>query len=154
MPPLRSRLDSLQELATHFVVRASNRLNKPVLQIDDQASLAMMRYPWPGNIRELQNVIERAAVLSRDRYIRLENLPVIFAELAMHEEGPWPEAENCFRNQREKHVGAVEKNLLKRYLQETGGNVSAAARLARIPRRTFYRLLARYELKGSDFQSG
>ena len=151
MPPLRSRIESLEELAAHFVARASKRLNKPLLQIDEQAIGAMMRYPWPGNIRELQNVIERAAVLSQDNHIRMENLPVIFAELALREKEP-QQKENCFRRQREKHVGAVEKNLLKRYLQETGGNVSAAARLAQIPRRTFYRLLSRYELKGSDFQ--
>ena len=150
MPPLRSRLESLDELVHNFLDRASKRLNKSIMGIEDRALAAMHQYHWPGNIRELQNVIERSAVLSQDSVIRLENLPVIFAELALGE-GSGEAAEVTFRSQREKHVGQVEKGLLKRYLQETRGNVSAAARKANIPRRTFYRLLERHNLKGPDF---
>lgn len=152
MPPLRSRLESLDELVHNFLDRASKRINKSIMGIEDRALAAMHQYHWPGNIRELQNVLERSAVLSQDSVIRLENLPVIFAELALGE-GAEPSAETTFRSQREKHVGQVEKGLLKRYLQESGGNVSAAARKANIPRRTFYRLLERNNLKGPDFQS-
>ena len=114
----------------------------------------LARHRYTGNIRELQNIIERAAVLTPDQIIHLENLPVVFAELtfemsAAAEDGGEPD----FRRQREKHLGQVEKNLLKRYLKEAGGNVSEAARQARIPRRTFYRLLARHGLRGADYQS-
>lgn len=151
MPPLRSRLESLDELVHNFLDRASKRINKNIRGIEDRALAAMHQYHWPGNIRELQNVLERSAVLSQDSVIRLENLPVIFAELSLSEGGVQP-TEITFRSQREKHVGQVEKGLLKRYLQETGGNVSAAARKANIPRRTFYRLLERNNLKGPDFQ--
>ncbi len=153
MPPLRSRLESLPELVHHFLERASNRVNKTLVGIEERATLAMRQYHWPGNIRELQNIIERAAVLTQDSVIRLENLPVIFAELALH--GPVSEdgSENTFRGERERHVSQVEAGLIKRYLRETRGNVSAAARLARIPRRTFYRLLTRYGISGSDFQN-
>jgi DNA-binding NtrC family response regulator len=152
MPPLRSRLESLPELLHHFLERASNRVNKTLVGIDERAIMAMRQYHWPGNIRELQNIIERAAVLTQDNVIRLENLPVIFAELALH--GPATEDGNeiTFRGEREKHVSQVEAGLIKRYLRETGGNVSAAARQARIPRRTFYRLLSRYGISGNDFQ--
>lgn len=153
MPPLRSRLDSLHSLVHHFLARASKRLNKAIQGIEEKAIQAMMCYPWPGNIRELQNVIERSAVLSADNVIRLENLPVIFGELALTEDSaPAARTAASFKGQREKHLGQIEKNLLKRYLEETDGNVSEAARRANIPRRTFYRLLSRYELKGSDFQ--
>jgi DNA-binding NtrC family response regulator/iron only hydrogenase large subunit-like protein len=152
MPPLRSRLESLPELLHHFLQRASKRVNKTLVGIDERATLAMRQYHWPGNIRELQNIIERAAVLTQDNVIRLENLPVIFADLALH--GPATDDGNeiTFRGEREKHVSQVEAGLIKRYLRETGGNVSAAARLARIPRRTFYRLLSRYDISGGDFQ--
>ncbi|BCA79212.1 sigma 54-interacting transcriptional regulator [Desulfuromonas sp. AOP6] len=153
MPPLRNRLQSLEHLVTHFLLRASKRLNKPIVGIEDRAIDAMRQYPWPGNIRELQNIIERAAVLSQDRIIRLENLPVVFAELALKTPATGgEEADVSFRSQRDKHLSHMEKGLIKRYLQEAGGNVSAAARTAGIPRRTFYRLLDRHGLKGSDFQ--
>ncbi len=152
MPPLRSRPESLEELVHAFLGRASKRLNKTLSGIEDRAIQAMQQYPWPGNIRELQNVIERAAVLTQDSIIRLENLPVVFGELYLRGGGPRDAAnETNFRGQRENHLSQVEKALLKRYLQEADGNVSAAARRAGIPRRTFYRFLSRYELRGKDF---
>jgi transcriptional regulator of acetoin/glycerol metabolism len=67
---------------------------------------------------------------------------------------PVGSVEPTFRLQREKQVTQVEKNLIHRYLQEADGNVSAAARRAGIPRRTFYRLLTRYGIRGSDFHAG
>lgn len=151
-PPLRSRLESLPALVENFRARASRRLNKPIKGIDERALRALMRYPWPGNIRELQNIIERASVLAQDSVIRLENLPVVFTELALsegREESNQPTA--SFRSQRDKHIGQMEKNLLIHFLRESGGNVSAAAIQAGIPRRTFYRLLDRNSLSAKEF---
>jgi len=150
MPPLRSRLESLTELLQVFIARASKRVNKTLVGIEERAVHAMRQYRWPGNIRELQNIIERAAVLTHDEVIHLENLPVIFADLAM--QTPDDTAPGSFRGLRQKHLTQVEKNLLVRYLRETGGNVTAAARRAGIPRRTFYRLLERYQLQGNAFK--
>jgi len=153
VPPLRSRLESIPALTRHFIRRASQRTNKTINGIEDRAISAMMQYSWPGNIREMQNVIERAAVLAQDDIIRLENLPVVFAELALNSGSGAPTMTSpTFRNQRERHLSQVEKGLVKHYLQEANGNVSAAARKAQIPRRTFYRLLERYQLKGCDYR--
>jgi transcriptional regulator with PAS, ATPase and Fis domain/NAD-dependent dihydropyrimidine dehydrogenase PreA subunit len=152
MPPLRNRLDSLDELLQTFIAKASTRVNKSLVGIEDRAIHAMRQYHWPGNIRELQNIIERAAVLTHDEVIRLENLPVIFGELVF--EAPEEISHDNLRSQRQKHVNQVERNLLARYLRETDGNTSAAARLAGIPRRTFYRMLSRNGLSGSDFKNG
>ena len=151
-PPLRSRLESLPALVENFRARASRRLNKPIKGIDERALQALMRYPWPGNIRELQNIIERASVLAQDSVIRLENLPVVFTELALNEGRTETDlATPNFRSQRDKHIGQMEKNLLIHFLREAGGNVSAAAIQAGIPRRTFYRLLKRNDLNGKEF---
>jgi transcriptional regulator with GAF, ATPase, and Fis domain len=153
LPPLRNRMESLKDLVDLFVDRASRRVNKTIRGIEDRAIHAMQQYQWPGNIRELQNIIERAAVLTQDSIIRLENLPVIFAELALQESGGNAgTGGNDFQSQRDKHLSHVEKSLLKRFLKESGGNVSEAARQAKVPRRTFYRLLTRYGIKGGDFQ--
>ncbi|PLX93576.1 MAG: sigma-54-dependent Fis family transcriptional regulator [Desulfuromonas sp.] len=152
MPPLRSRVESLDALVASFVARASRRLNKNLSGIEERALAAMRSYRWPGNIRELQNVIERAAVLTPDHVIHLENLPVVFSELALVTEGGVAEkGETGLRGQREKHVGQVERGLVVHYLRESRGNVSEAARRAQIPRRTFYRMLQRYGLRGKDF---
>ena len=150
MPPLRNRLGALDELLQAFTAKASTRVNKNLVGIEDRAIQAMRRYHWPGNIRELQNIIERAAVLTRDEVIRLENLPVVFGELVLQASDE--KSQDTLRTQRQKHVNQVEKTLITRYLRETNGNVSAAAKLAGIPRRTFYRMLERNGLNGSDFK--
>jgi len=151
MPPLRNRLESLDELLQTFIAKASTRVNKTLLGIEDRAIHAMRQYHWPGNIRELQNIIERAAVLTHDEIIRLENLPVIFAELVL--QTPDETCQDSLRSQRQQHVNQVEKNLIARYLREAEGNVSAAARQAGIPRRTFYRMLNRSGLHGANFKA-
>ena len=102
----------------------------------------MRHYRWPGNIREMQNIIERAAVLSMDSIVRLENLPSVFREIYEDRAGALPGLRRIsFKAEKEAHVGKLERNLILRYLEEAGGNVSKAARMADVPRRTFYRLL-------------
>ncbi len=148
LPPLRERAVSVPELARHFLEKARKKLNKNIGGIEDRAVKAMQHYPWPGNIREMQNVIERSAVLVKDGIIRLENLPTIFTDTF----------ESCldidvnrrrisFKAERELQVVRTEKNIIVRYLEETDGNVAKAARLANLPRRTFYRLLEKHGIE-------
>lgn len=152
MPPLRSRVESIPLLAHHFLEKARNKLNKSIVGLEDRAVKAMMQYSWPGNIREMQNVIERAAVLTHDEIIKLGNLPLVFAENYAEEADDVPDLRS-FKHEREPHVMRVEKKLIQRYLADAGGNVSKAAQLANIPRRTFYRLLDKHGLKGRGANS-
>ena len=148
LPPLRSRIGSVPALAQHFIEKARKKLNKSIAGIEERAIKAMQHYPWPGNIREMQNIIERSAVLAQDGVIRLENLPTVFAdtyECCADDEVNRRRA--SFKAERELHVGRTEKNLIRRYLEETGGNVAKATRQANIPRRTFYRLLEKHGIE-------
>ena len=147
IPPLRERLESVPFLAHHFLEKARTKLNKNIEGIEERAIKAMMQYRWPGNIRELQNVLERAAVLTHDKMIKLGNLPLVFAENYAEGAADVPDLRS-FKNEREPHVLRVEKKLIQRYLAEAAGNVSRAAQMANIPRRTFYRLLDKHGLKG------
>lgn len=145
LPPLREREESIPILARHFLGKARKKLNKPLDGIEERALAAMRHYRWPGNVREMQNIIERAAVLTQDGVIRLENLPSVFRDTYGEHAGALPGVRRTsFKAERETHLGRLERNLILRYLEESGGNVSAAARLAEVPRRTFYRLLERY----------
>lgn len=146
LPPLRERIESLPLLAHHFLEKASQKLNKRIVGIEDRAINSMMQYQWPGNIREMQNILERAAVLTHDEIIKLGNLPLVFAENYAEGATDVPDLRS-FKNEREPHVLRVEKKLIQRYLSDAGGNVSKAAKLANIPRRTFYRLLDKHGLK-------
>jgi transcriptional regulator with PAS, ATPase and Fis domain/iron only hydrogenase large subunit-like protein len=152
MPPLRTRTESIPQLAHYFLEKARNKLNKNIVGIEERAVNAMVKYSWPGNIREMQNVIERAAVLTHDEIIKLGNLPLAFAE-SYAEEGEDVIDLRSFKKEREPHVLRVEKKLIQRYLADAGGNVSKAAQLANIPRRTFYRLLDKHGLKGRTMRA-
>ena len=148
LPPLRNRAESVPELARHFLDKARKKLNKAIAGIEDRAVKAMQHYPWPGNIREMQNVIERSAVLVKDGVIRLENLPTVFADT--YESCPDVDILRrrvSFKAERELQVVRTEKNIIVRYLDETGGNVAKAARMANLPRRTFYRLLEKHGIE-------
>lgn len=152
-PPLRSRVESIPLLAQHFMEKASAKLNKKIVRIESRALKAMTQYPWSGNIREMQNVIERAAVLTQDDIIRLEHLPHSFLENFTDGSSDKSLAQASFQASRERHVGKVEKDLIQQYLAEARGHVSKAAMNADIPRRTFYNLMKKYGLKGREIKA-
>jgi transcriptional regulator with GAF, ATPase, and Fis domain len=148
LPPLRERVESVPELALHFIEKARKKLNKTIAGIEDRAVKAMQHYPWPGNIREMQNIIERSAVLTKEDIIRLENLPTIFTDTyeSCHGEN-LNRRRVSFKAERERQLVRTEKGIISRYLEETSGNVAKAARLANVPRRTFYRLLEKHDIE-------
>jgi formate hydrogenlyase transcriptional activator len=77
IPPLRHRLEDIPMLAAHFVHRYAERMGKQIQKIPADALEALLRYPWPGNIRELQNFIERGVILTPQDVLRLSALPPI-----------------------------------------------------------------------------
>lgn len=151
LPPLRNRPEALPELALQQLQQAGRRCNKEMVDIDPLAMDILIRYHWPGNLRELALVIERAVALCDDKILRPENLCLSLASGGAQQ----PEAENKagsdFRARRGHQMQLIERELLERYLRETSGNVSAAARRANLPRRTFYRLMERYDIKRRQF---
>ncbi len=72
VPPLRERGDDVVALAQHFLSQAARDFGRPVLHLTQRQAALLRDYPWPGNIRELKNVIERAVILSRDAHLRLD----------------------------------------------------------------------------------
>ena len=154
LPPLRNRLHSIPQLVKHFLNQSARKLNKNIHRIDDLALEALSRYHWPGNIRELQNIIERAVVLSPDQTIRLQQLPVIFAEFVQQKQSETfhKQGSTGLRQMRDNQLNQVETDLLCEFLNKSNGNVTAAARLANIPRRTFYRMLKRHQLDPLSFR--
>ena len=79
VPPLRHRLEDIPALVAHFAFRYAERMAKQIEKIPSDAMGALVRYPWPGNIRELQNFIERAVILTQKDVLRLPPLPSIAA---------------------------------------------------------------------------
>ncbi|MBI4469137.1 MAG: sigma 54-interacting transcriptional regulator [Acidobacteria bacterium] len=147
LPPLRERLEDLPVLADYFLQRARAKVNKRVEAISPRALGLFRNYHWPGNLRELENIIERAVVLSSSSMIEPEDLP-----LHVQEDGMNFEADHGFMSAKAQAVEQFESRALSRYLIEARGNITRAAELANIPRRTFHRLIAKHKLSGNQFK--
>jgi len=139
LPALKERIEDIPILAQHFLAKYAKGAVAPFTQISKEAMRALMQYPWPGNIRELENVIERAITLGAEGEIRLEDLP---DPLRREEGGSQLEAIPV-----EMSMQDVEKAHIERVLRHTGGQVSQAARLLGIDRRTIYRKMQAYNIR-------
>ncbi|HXG04932.1 MAG TPA: sigma 54-interacting transcriptional regulator [Candidatus Binatia bacterium] len=150
LPPLRERVEDVPVLAYHFLRKAQAKVNKKVERISAEALDLLKRYAWPGNLRELENIIERAVVLAAERSIEPEHLP-----LHLQEVRPLPVgAEEGILAGKDRLVREFERQAVMRFLRDSRGNVSAAARLARITRRNFHRLLVKYRIDPDEFRNG
>jgi len=135
--PLRRRRDDIPLLALHFLQRAQQRTNKQGLQISNAAMEALRQYDWPGNIRELENVIERQVILARDRMLRFDGLFTSVPEAALESQSP-----GAILTQQD--LWQLERDNILRALKQCAGQVSgaegAAALLGLKPTTLFSRL--------------
>jgi transcriptional regulator with GAF, ATPase, and Fis domain len=138
VPPLRDRVEDIPELVLHFLRRCAERFHKGVAQIDDDALSLLKAYPWPGNIRQLENVIERAVVIAEGPVLTPAELPPEIFEADGHDAPPAPldgsarPAPN-WRNDRDRQ----ERDHLVRALAAANGNKAEAARVLGVARSTF-----------------
>ena len=148
LPPLRERTDDIPVLAYHFLRKAEAKVNKKVDRFSLEALEVMKRYSWPGNLRELENSIERAVVLASGRQIEVSHLP-----FDLPEAGPIriTTAEG-FLQGKERMVALFEREAVIRFLTEARGNISAAAKKAGITRRNLHRLMVKHSVKRDDFR--
>ena len=149
IPPLRERPDDIPALAEHFLLRTCERLRVTRISgIGPDAMRALSAYPWPGNVRELENLIERAVVLADQPEIGIDVLPDHVrdgGEVA----GPRSVLNlvglSVKRNSRE-----LERTLIARALEETGGNRTRASRLLELSHRALLYKLKEYGLGGRE----
>lgn len=156
IPPLRDRKEDIYILLKHFLSTYNRQFNKNFQDIDDEAYDRLISYPWPGNIRELKNVIERIVLLENATMLGMEHLPESIKaesvsedyrsmshalELAMGR--PFPEDGIAF----EDLIRNTEKELIVKAMKEAGNNQSKASRLLRLNRDKL-----RYRLKNFDME--
>ncbi len=135
LPPLRERREDIPRLVRHFLERFAAREGRDVPTLDREAYASLLTHEFPGNIRELENLLEGAAALSRGGVIRREDLqwlPSSRGPRAVAAAGAAGEEEPA-------SLRALEDRHIERVLRMAGGNKSRAARLLGISRRTLYR---------------
>jgi len=133
LPPLRERREDISALATFFLKQHLQRYRKQLVGFDESAMRALNGHAWPGNIRELNHVVERAVLMAR-------NNKVSSADLGLQENSNNPPALD------EMSLEEVEKLLIKKTLLRFDGNARKAAESLGLSRSAFYRRLEKFNL--------
>jgi two-component system response regulator AtoC len=131
VPPLRDRRDDIMLLAEHFIEGNNGRLGTKIRDVDQKARKLLLNYPWPGNVRELENTIERAVVLSESDVIGVGDLPERMREPSDPVAASLATGELSIK----KTARFMEETLIRRALEKTGGNRTAASKLLEISHR-------------------
>jgi two-component system response regulator GlrR len=140
LPPLQDRKEDIPILSRHFLQKFSKEMGKDIDGFSIDAMQKLISYPWPGNIRELENTIECAVAMAKQN--------IITQDVILQSQGIDPEGLTSFKDAKEN----FEKNYLIQLLELTRGNVSKAAKLAGKYRADVYELIKKYNLKMSDFR--
>lgn len=159
LPPLRERRDDIECLVDHYLAYYSQQLDRPTPSVSEAAHRALLEYAWPGNIRELINVVERAVLLNATGAIGLEDLPLELAGVAVAHNGsnghhrPSTGAVAHLSGQEWKEAAAeFEAGYLREVLDASEGRLNEAARRAGMSPRTLYNKMSRHGLRKEDFR--
>lgn len=154
LPTLRERREDIIELAHSFLKKFSKRSRKEVKKISDGVLEAFINYDWPGNVRQLENAIERMMIIADGDTLEMRHLPV-----TIFREGYEPEIEipktgdglkKAKKEARRRTVESIEKAFVIRALERNGWNVTMAARDVGIQRSNFQALMKKYNLSARD----
>lgn len=154
IPPLRDRSSDIPVFAEHFLRLSNQELNRNILGFDREVLDVFTRYSWPGNLRELHNVVKRAALLTEKNYIQLSALPqeIVYADKFSF--NPAESPANADRNRPEERPSRpalrnaaleAEYEMIMDTLRQVNFNKSKAAQLLNIDRKTLYNKLQQYE---------
>jgi len=136
VPPLRKRGNDIILLAKHFTRLYSNKYMKPVPEFDTKALEKLLNHHYPGNVRELQYIIERAVIMADDNTLHANDL--IFS--------PIESAYSAESEPAEMKLSAVEKNTILKVIEKHNGNITKAAKELGLTRTALYRRLSKYEI--------
>ena len=161
IPPLRERKADIPVLVRKAAARLAPKVGLHHAHVDSDAMRALTRYDWPGNIRELSNLIERALLLSEDGRIGLACLPGGLSradgesplDSLFSQRIPEPWLARPLRALRDDLVGSMERAYLRAWLERTGGRVDQTAAAAGIRTRTLFEKMKRYRLRKEDYRS-
>ncbi len=150
VPPLRERAEDIPLLARHFLEEFRSAMHRPVEGISSAAMMLLQRYPWPGNIRELRNALERAVSLAETNQITPLDLPETI--LCLSESCAKFSTEANFQRAKQQVIREFEREYLENCLRLNRGNVSAAAAHAGMSRSAFHRLMKKHSLLSDHFR--
>jgi len=151
LPPLRERKCDIPLLVQHFLNIFGKKGNTPELCLSKEAEVLLLAYDYPGNIRELENIIQRAVVLVEDKYIEPRHLP---ACVRIENSGTISKTNlSCFKIAKQRVVETFEQEYITDCLKTSKGNISLAAKIAGINVKNFYEKMKKYRINPQDFKA-
>ncbi|MFP3156265.1 sigma 54-interacting transcriptional regulator [Lachnospiraceae bacterium ZAX-1] len=153
IPPLRNRDSDIMLLAVYFIEKYQNPNYEPITYVDSTVKEAFIHYPWPGNIRELENIIERACILTIDGKVSLSSIPDNIKNYVFHNNSISSSRHSsdnliCLNPSMKDTLSAseAEKALIIEHIQCSHGNIKKASDSLGINRRTLYRKIQKYSI--------
>ncbi len=147
LPPLRERRDDIPHLARFFLEKYAHKNEKIFLDFSQEAMEALMNHNWPGNIRELENTIERVVVLNNDSRVKWQHLPEALQKKSATENAMLPPFYSPNGDEKVLPLTLVERYAIEAALRHCGGQVAEAARKLQIGQATLYRKIKQYGLR-------
>lgn len=133
LPPLRERCMDIDDLVYFFIRKFNERLNKQIETVDSACMKRLLTYQWPGNIRQLENVLERAVLMSETNILRLADLPSEIVEAAVSQDAAASEALQAYQSGEsfkdivKRQTQQVEREIIERALTQNDGNITKTA---------------------------
>jgi DNA-binding NtrC family response regulator len=153
LPPLKERKQDIPVLSTHFLKKYTRLYQKDVLDISPAAMQVLMLHDFPGNIRELENIIERAVILSRANSLTTNDLALDNEQADFLQDADQDAYHLTFKEAKDKMVHMFHRNYIQALLSQSNGNISRAAQTAGIQRQYLHRLMKETGIDAADFKS-
>jgi two-component system response regulator AtoC len=146
VPPLRERKEDVLPLADYFIQKFNKKLDRQVKFIDPDVQEIFIKYHWPGNIRELENLIERLVLMAGGDTITHENIPPE-VKISLPQVSQSDMQEKPFKDLMKSHMEELEKQAILQYLEECGGNITKAAQRLGVSRKGLQLKMIKYNLR-------
>ncbi len=172
LPPLRERSSDVPILVAHYLQKFGQEYEKPIEHISQDLLNTLTNYRWPGNIRELVNTVQRLVIMNQGNILNLDSLDNISFMGGISRADYHPEFEeaapkyleqpktvrkgpiNPFKEEKEQVIASFERRYIKEALKASGGNISAAARMAKMDRKNFWQLMKKYAIESEAADTG
>jgi DNA-binding NtrC family response regulator len=152
LPPLRERKEDIALLSRHFLAQYAAVNRKTVTDISSEAMQLLMAYEFPGNVRELENIMERGVIFCRGHSLSVADLQLESVPAAAPLLSEGQTAETPFREAKERAIQYFHLQYIRRLLEQYGGNISRAAEAAGIQRQYLHRLIKEAGIEATDFK--
>ena len=151
LPPLRERKEDIPVLIDFFIEKFNKKLDRSVKYIDEKVTNLLIQYSWPGNIRELENLVERMILMARGDTIVFADLPSeLKTTIESDSTNPSGIRQKPFKDIMKNHMEDIEKQMIISVLEECGNNVTRAAKQLGLSRKGLQLKMMKYKLRRSE----